>query len=58
MAEQPETNIESIIETEDNFFYVANEPDARLPTTCNSIMSLCTSSQKNGKQLWIFSQRS
>jgi len=27
MAEQPETNIESIVETEDNFFYTAEEPD-------------------------------
>ena len=30
MAEQPETNIESIVETEDNFFYTANEPDGEI----------------------------
>ena len=30
MAEQPETSIESIVETEDNFFYTANEPDGEL----------------------------
>ncbi len=30
MTEQPETNVNSIIETEDNFFYTANEPDGEI----------------------------
>jgi len=30
MAEQPETSIESIVETEDNFFYTAHEPDGEI----------------------------
>ena len=30
MSEQPETNINSIVETEDNFFYTANEPDGEI----------------------------
>jgi|LDZU01.1.fsa_nt_gi hypothetical protein len=30
MSEQPETNIESIVETEDHFFYCANEPDGEI----------------------------
>ncbi len=30
MSEQPETSIESIVETEDNFFYTPNEPDGEI----------------------------
>ena len=30
MSEQSETNIESIVETEDNFFYKAQEPDGEI----------------------------
>lgn len=30
MDEQPETNIESIVESEDNYFYTAQEPDGEI----------------------------
>lgn len=30
MNEQPETNINSLVETDDNFFYTATEPDGEI----------------------------
>lgn len=30
MNDQPETNIKSLVETEDNFFYTAQEPDGEI----------------------------
>ena len=30
MNEQPETNVNSLVETDDNFFYTATEPDGEI----------------------------